>query len=455
MNTYQRVIRPISIVGSLLLLTACSVMPEQTDYADSISNEISHITFAESSEGASEQLYLTDLIDSPSLKSLLAQAFINNPSLQQMLLTLQMRQAQFRQTNANRLPQFGAGISATREQDDQALYDSSLTISWQTDVWGKLAADSAAATKDIHQQQFLTQATRDTLAAEIMQSWLNLTARQHAITIEQKRLSSLEQNEVFISQRYRQGLGELEDMDNARSSTSKSRATLVAYHEDLRQQQRELNVLLGSSQGTELLSPADYPSVQLSLADLPEQTLNRRPDLQAAFTAIEANQLRSEVSYKNLLPEISLSAALADVAASPTNALFVSPLWSLLGQLTAPIFQGGQLRAEVDIAELEAAYSYQQYRETLLTAVKEVEQAISVEKSLIQQQQHIQAALKSARSSLTNYQQKYRSGLSDILDLLTVQQQSYDLEAQLDNLLYQQLSNRISLGLAIGLGVQQ
>ena len=128
-------------------------------------------------------------------------------------------------------------------------------------------------------------------------------------------------------------------------------------------------------------------------------------------------------------------------------------MWSLLGQLTAPLFQGGELRAATEIAELNTAYSYQSYRETLLTAINEIEQTLSLETTLDIQQQHIRQALKNSQNSLEQYQRSYRNGLVDILDLLAVQQQTYDLEAQLDDLIYQQLSNRINLGLALGLGV--
>ncbi|HEC73693.1 MAG TPA: TolC family protein, partial [Methylophaga aminisulfidivorans] len=184
------------------------------------------------------------------------------------------------------------------------------------------------------------------------------------------------------------------------------------------------------------------------------QTLARRPDLQAAYLAIEANQYRTEVAYKQLLPSLDITAALQDAASSPNSALMVSPLWSLLGQLTAPIYQGGELRAAAKEAELNEAYSYQSYRDTLLTAINEVEQYLSLETNLASREQHIATALQSAQNSLAQYQKSYRTGLVDILDLLTVQQQTYNLEASLDNLVYLRLINRINLGLALGLGTQ-
>lgn len=135
--------------------------------------------------------------------------------------------------------------------------------------------------------------------------------------------------------------------------------------------------------------------------------------------------------------------------------LLSDPVWTLLGQLTAPLFQGGKLRAAAEIAELETAQSYEAYRETLLEAISEVENALSLEQSISHRENHIRTALASARNSLERYQESYRAGLVDILDLLSVQEKTFDLELQHDNLIFERLTNRIDLGLALGLGVAQ
>ena len=201
----------------------------------------------------------------------------------------------------------------------------------------------------------------------------------------------------------------------------------------------------------DLTIPEQFPDVELAVSGLPAQTLARRPDLKAAYLAIESSTLNSKAAYKDLLPSLSIEAMLEDIASSPREALFVSPIWSLLGQLTAPLYQGGELRATAEIFELETALSYQSYRDTLLTAVSEVENAIGQEQSLQTQNYYIETALASAKNNLVQYQQNYRTGLVDILDLLAVQQQTYDLESQLNTTQYNLLANRITLALALGL----
>jgi outer membrane protein TolC len=155
------------------------------------------------------------------------------------------------------------------------------------------------------------------------------------------------------------------------------------------------------------------------------------------------------------LPSIDLEAALEDVADTPGAALLTDPVGSLLAGLTTPLYPGGKLRAAAEVSGLETANAYQAYRETLLDAVNEVEDAVGQELALKKRVRHINTALTSARSNRLQYREKYRAGLVGMLDLLDVQEQTYDLEQQLNNLIHERLVNRIDLGLALGLGVKQ
>jgi outer membrane protein TolC len=228
----------------------------------------------------------------------------------------------------------------------------------------------------------------------------------------------------------------------------------VEYKENLAIEIRNLQLYLGKTDTLDFITNQSYPDVSLNMSDLPQQNLQRRPDLKAAYLAIEAADLNTSVAYKDMLPSISLSATLSETAASPSAALFGSPIWSLLAQITQPLYQGGQLKAAAEIAKLKTAQAYQDYRDTLLTAVNEVENTLGQERVLSQQVRHINEALVSSQKNLTQYEKKYRTGLVELNDLINAQTTAFDLEAQLDNLIYQHLSNRVDLGLALGLGVK-
>ncbi|MBU1293849.1 MAG: TolC family protein [Gammaproteobacteria bacterium] len=454
--------RPFLNIGLLclsLVLAACSNTEKRKDYAELAQQELDSTSKTKTSQWQTMDnvvpaSYLTDLIQDEQLNSLITQALEANPSLQKTQLTLQASLWSLKSQQGDSLPSVEAGFSGNKSEGSDTDYKASLSISWEADLWQKLAQAEQASAKTLASDEALYQASRDTLVANVVKTWLAITAKQHAIDIEQKRLKLLEANEQLILKRFKNGLGNLEELDESRTSTSQSKADLVEYKENLAIEIRNLQLYLGKTDSLSFITNQNYPDVSLTLSDLPQQNLQRRPDLKAAYLTIEAADLNTSVAYKDMLPSISLSATLSETAASPRAALFGSPIWSLLAQITQPLYQGGQLKAAAEIAKLKTAQAYQDYRDTLLTAVNEVENTLGQERVLSQQVRHINEALFSAKKNLTQYEKKYRTGLVELNDLINAQTTAFDLEAQLDNLIYQHLSNRVDLGLALGLGVK-
>lgn len=409
-----------------------------------------------SSEEVSSTL-LTDLVNVPELDIFIEQALINNPSLQKSVVALKIIYAQQGIISADRLPNINAGFSGNTQEDADDTYSTEISISWELDLWQKLANSSNAAKKDIASSQASLQAAQDLVAANIMRTWLDISLKQQLLKIETQRLAILENNETLVLERYRSGLGNLEELDNAKTNSASTRATLAGSNEQLAKSRRSLVLLSGLWTGSDasLEIAPHFPTVFNPISVMSKQNLARRPDLRSAFYKIEAESLRTDAAYKAMLPSISLSVSLSDMAESPTEALLTGPLWSVLGQVSAPLFQGGKLRSQAEVAQLSTEKSYWVYQETLLHAVNEVENSMSQEYALKQQQKHLSDALENAQRSIVSYEEKYRQGLVDIFDLLAIQQQNYDLESQLTQTIYNRLINRIDLGLALGLGVTE
>ena len=455
MNSYRK------LNGALLAvvitsLVGCSASSEK-DFQEQANKLMEQkITWQGEQSDAVDVVNLTDLMNIPALNTLIQTSMQNNPSLQQTLIALKIAYADRTATRSDGIPELTAGFSADKEEGSDVSYSSDLTVSWEVDLWHAIADSTSAADKDIISNIATLQSARDALAADIMEAWLKISLQQQLIEIVAQRLVTLENNETFILEKYRSGLGDLEDLDTAKTTTASTRSTLVEYTETLAQNKRSLELLLGQLGGSNTIDiSAEFPAVLTPLASLPSQDLHRRPDLQSAYANIEAEAYRTKAAYKALLPSISLKVALSDTASSPSSALLTSPLWSLLGQLSAPIFDGGYLRSQAKIADLTTEKAYWVYQDTLLSAVNEVENALGQEKSLALQQQHLQNAYDNSVRSYANYQSKYREGLVDISDLISAQTNSFDFNEKLVEVKYNRLVNRIVLGLSLGLGVAQ
>ena len=473
----------VNSITLCILLSACTSTDDRAlseSASSSTGNNVVWQSQAQQQESTQTLLLnadttLTDVIDIkelPHLAGYIDEALSSNASLQQSLITLRKAQVAIDSAKADRNLNVDASFSASKSETTNSnastssstssnsispSYSASMNVSWELDLWQKISDGISAANLDAASARASYQSARDSLVANVVRSYIDVLTQQQLLNIEQSRLTVLENNEAVILKRYSTGLGSLDDLDTARTSSANTRATIAQYENALLTAKRTLAVLLGRQNQSlnELNTQVSFPDVLLPLTTLPKQDLARRPDLQAAFYALKATEFEVGVAYKALLPSISLSASLSDNASTPSQALFTNPLWSLLGQMTAPLFQGGALRAQVEDAKLTSANAWWQYRETLLTAVQETQNALDSETALSARISHTNVAIANAERSVSTIEGQYRQGLADILDLLSVYDTRFNLQAQAVELHAQKLQNRIDLGLALGLGVSQ
>jgi len=477
----------VNSITLCILLSACTSTDDRAlseSASSSTGNNVVWQSQAQQQESTQTLLLnsdttLIDVIDIkelPHLAGYIDEALSSNASLQQSLITLRKAQVAIDSAKADRNLNVDASFSASKSETTNSSastssntnsstssnssspsYSASMNVSWELDLWQKISDGISAANLDAASARASYQSARDSLVANVVRSYIDVLTQQQLLNIEQSRLTVLENNEAVILKRYSTGLGSLDDLDTARTSSANTRATIAQYENALLTAKRTLAVLLGRQNQSlnELNTQVSFPDVLLPLTTLPKQDLARRPDLQAAFYALKATEFEVGVAYKALLPSISLSASLSDNASTPSQALFTNPLWSLLGQMTAPLFHGGALRAQIEDAKLTSANAWWQYRETLLTAVQETQNALDSETALSARISHTNVALANAERSVSTIEGQYRQGLADILDLLSVYDTRFNLQAQAVELHAQKLQNRIDLGLALGLGVSQ
>ena len=445
-------VKYMTVVAAAVVLAGCAThAPIDADYNQTVTTIDAWAPQPEATAAAS----LNDLIAAPALDAMIDEALRANPSLQQTWMSLQILRLESARQDGARYPELDAGYSITETGDQTTAHVASLSISWEVDLWGKLAQSYQAALKQSASQAALWQSARDTLVAEVGKAWLACIASDRALMIAGLRLQSLRKTESFTTARYRGGLATLEAQQTAYSAVRSAQAEIARYTEARAAARRALGLLLGRLNDDTLAIPSTYPAVTLVAADLPEVSMRRRPDLRAAYLQIEAYGHLSNVAYDELLPRIDLQATLQQSADNPARLFSADPVWTLLGQLTAPLYRAGQLRAAAEAADIEVAQAYESYRETLIGAVKEVRDALGNERAYAKRQGHLRAALESTDVTLQSYRRNYRDGLVDLLDLLGIEQQYYDLQAELDTLIYNRLTNRIDLALALGLGARQ
>lgn len=435
-------------ISMAVVLTGCSTFSD-TDFAQRAQANTEKVT---DSLLEQEPLALTMLFSNEQLEALIAQALTDNPNLKQTLMTLKVSQLRLTQSTADQWPNIEGSVSSTKQQNSTTSYSAGLNLNWTLDVWQQLDNTTSAQQASTKALEHAYQQAESLLIANVMQSYLQLIQLNQLIDIETRKVTTLTTNESIIVNRYRKGLTDLKELDTAKSNTQSAQASLVDYQNQYQQVKGNLALLLGRS-SVELELGKLFPDVRKPIEQLDTANIGRRPDLRQAYQSIVASEYQHKVAYKSLLPKLSLTASISNSDVNLHDALFGSSAWQLLGQLTAPIFNSGKLQSEVEVAKLNAEQSYWQFQEKLLSAVNEVEQAVLSEYSLAKRLALTEQAFQSAKRSEATYTERYRQGTVSLIDLLQVQQSTFSLQSQITQLTYQQLNNRIQLGLALGYGV--
>jgi len=438
-------------------LVACSSMP--TRHAPSEPMALVPEQWQEVTENLDSKADLLSLVSNTTIEPWLHKALIENPGIQQMILELAEARWLVGQQVSRRLPNISLTTDIRRERQSEPAtrtdthYSLQLATSWELDVWGRLGDSIRASELDQSALASDLLYAQRSLVANFIKQWLTWVNAKQILNVEQQLLETLSLNETVIRERYLSGLGSLQDLETARANTGQAVANVAVRQEALAESQRRLQELLGSIQPLDNL-PEQWPDIAFPKVDLPAYSMGLRPDLIAAYQRIEAADKRGAIAYKNLLPGISLSFDWIQDRTNSGDLLSMIPGWDFLGQLVQPLFEGGRLRAELKAAEQRAGQAYWKYRESLLGALLEVEAGLSQEHHLKQQYTALSQAFQHARKSQQQFEQRYRQGLVNILDLLNVQQITFDIRLQLLQVALNRAKNRIDLGLALGLPIK-
>jgi NodT family efflux transporter outer membrane factor (OMF) lipoprotein len=405
---------------------------------------------------------LLDLIDAPPLEALVREAMEANPDLQATAMRLQASGFRFKGQRSTMLPMVNAGFSKGRNnqtEDSQSgevgtadNHRVSLGLSWEIDLWGRLADQFAASRRDLMAQQADYRSARDALAARVIQAWIEQVANRRALTIEAERVAVLQDIEAILIGRYRDGIGSLDEYATARSRTQIALADQSVRQSDWHRSIRQLEVLVGRPSKGDLLAGQMLPAVTPVSVDTPAAVMHHRPDVRAAMNRLIAARRLSQSADKAMLPQLTLTGELFRTSARIGDIGSTATCWGILGSLFQPLFEGGRILSEARAAEAETDAALMDLRSVVLRALKEVENALDLERELAVQIMALERAVRESATSSRYYADRYRQGLDTIQNLLLAKEQEMAVKIRLNEVAAQRLSNRIDLALALGIG---
>jgi NodT family efflux transporter outer membrane factor (OMF) lipoprotein len=453
--------RVAQLVASLapILVAGCEAMiPVETELTDS-GLKVPTGWSSVSDSPSVRQAWLSDFEQSP-LPALVEEAVRVNYDLRAASARVAQARARARIVGAARLPQIDAGVGVSRSglstDGGRRLtvdsFDASVGASWELDVWGRLANDTLAATRDADAISADYDAARLSLAAGVAQAWFDAVESELQVALAEETVRNFRDNLEIVSEGFRIGLNDALDVRLERANLAGAESELEASRLERDRAVRGLEVLLGRYPAGELAIAKSLPAIESEVpAGLPAEMLVRRPDVRAAVLRLEATDERLNSARKNRLPDIRLTAS-GGVSSNELRDLldFDALVWRIAANLALPIFQGGRLDAERDLARAEVEEVLADYAQVVLVAFREVEVALTAERYLSRQESALRVAARESEEADVLALERYRSGLVGIITWLEARRRAFNAKSTLIAVSNLRLQNRIALYLALG-----
>jgi len=304
-------------------------------------------------------------------------------------------------------------------------YTASLTLSWELDLWGRIRRDRSAAIADLTAGEEDYRAIRIGIVAETIRAYHEVLDLRRGVELNREALDVLTERAALAESRYAQGLVTSFELYRIRGDLRATAAALPESQAVLADAERRLVLLTGGFPGDldDLLARADA-SGDLGQATpppsgVPADVLAQRPDVRAAAQRLEGARQRVGARKASLFPTLTLSATVGLQANEPDN-LFRLDQWfnNLAAGLTAPLFQGGRIRANIGVAEAQYAQQVVAYTRAVLTAVGEVEATLKQYEAQRDRFETITAQLDEAEASLSVQSDRYAAGVGGYTDYL-------------------------------------
>ncbi len=382
------------------------------------------------------------LYDAPQLSQLMAQARTGNLDLASAATRLLQADAQLRQSGAALLPQLDGSVSGRRSGSESQSGSSSvnnsfgatLNASYEVDFWGRNRAAVEAATANLNASRYDLEALAISTDAGVASSWFQLVENQSRLQLSRENLAAAEQVLTIVEARYRYGADDSLAVSQQRALVAQLRANLPALEQQTLQLRNSLALLLGQGPDFQLGELPDLVDISVPEpgAGLPSELLSRRPDIRATEQRLQAANADLTVARTALYPSIQLtgsygaqSSVLSDLVNNPLNP------WSLAAGLTQPIFNGGRLRAQVEISEASQQQALISYQRVILDALVDADTALGALQQARRQYQLQQAATEESELAFELAQARYKAGAIDLQNLLDTQRSYFQSQDSL------------------------
>jgi outer membrane protein, multidrug efflux system len=408
----------------------------------------------------------------PLLQQLIALSLENNRDLRVAALNVEAARAQYRIQRAELLPTVAVGANETAQRTPADLsrsgsaatsrtYQVGASISsWELDLFGRIRSLNEQALQLYLAQDETRTATQLSLVSEVATAYLTLRSDQELLQLTRDTLKSQRDSYELTKQSYDNDIATALDLSQAEVSVRTAERNQAQFERQVAQDMNALVLLLGNPLPQDVRARLETPSALNDAmmpttlpAGLPSELLERRPDIRAAEHQLEAANANIGAARAAFFPTISLTAS-AGTASASLGRLFDGGqgVWSFAPQIAVPIFAGGSLQANLDLAKVQKRIEIANYERAIQSAFRDVADALAGRGTIDDQIRAQQLLVQANQRAYDLSQQRFRQGVDSYLNVLDSQRSLYDSQQVLVQTRLARLTNLVDLYRVLGGG---
>jgi multidrug efflux system outer membrane protein len=390
----------------------------------------------------------------PQLDALVAEALdLQNPNLRILAAQVDRAQAAARLAGSALKPTvaLGADLSGTAGPDpvEQTSAGAGIGISWEPDVWGRVQAGANAADENLRATVADFEFARQSLVANVAITWYLATELRLQADLAREVVDLLHESVRLVETRQSVGQVAMQDVYLVRADLASAEDALQQAISGQQQARRALEILLGRYPAGEIETATELVPVPPAIgAGIPSDLLERRPDIIAADRRVAAAFFLTEEARLAKLPSFPLSVSVGGS----------SDLSGLIGDLSAgivaPLYTGGALEAQLEIATADQDAAIAAFGATVLQALEQVEAGLTNEALLERREMFLSQSVDNNKQAYDLALKQFDVGQIDLLSVLQMQSRWIGARTGLLRVKNARLAGRINLHLALGGGFE-
>ena len=346
-----------------------------------------------------------------------------------------------------------AGRAGSDNRGASNSVSTGIGASYELDVWGRNRAGADAATAGLASSGYARETARITVVADTAAAYLQILSLSDRLVIAQRQLDNAHELMKLLEVQYKAGAITQLEVERQRNLIASLEAGVPPIKQAREQAIDALAVLLGVPPQALKVNGGSLSALTLPALGpgLPSDLLVRRPDIRRAESDLVGGNANLEAARAAMLPRIDLSAR--SILEAATVGALTGPgslIWSLAAGITAPIFDGGRLSGQRDVSEARRNELIENYRQSILLGLRDVEDALSALNNLAVQQEAQERALVHAREAYRIAELRWRAGAQDFTTVLDAQRSLISAEAAVDPIRAARFNATVDLFRALG-----